>query len=234
LLGKSCKTASEAKQAGTTFSFYRANEEGNRVGEAFASTDALDSEAKILDGIPHGLSHPFAGLLRGTYTADHTGDVEFGLIVAGRGKLYLDDTLVVDNWTKQRPGTGYYGQGTLEEKGAFKLEEGREYNLRVEFSSMYADQKIVPAGWAVRVGSFPVIDEAEEIAKAVKLAAAVEVPIVVVGLNHEWESEGFDRTELGLPLKMNELVAAVAKANSNTVVVVQSVRLMWSVRLNSF
>jgi beta-glucosidase len=46
--------------------------------------------------------------------------------------------------------------------------------------------------------------------------------VVVVGTTEEVESEGFDRTSLALPGRQDELVARVADANPNTVVVVNA------------
>lgn len=43
-----------------------------------------------------------------------------------------------------------------------------------------------------------------------------------VGLGPEWESEGSDRTELGLPGRQAELISRVCAVNPNTVVVIQS------------
>jgi beta-glucosidase len=71
----------------------------------------------------------------------------------------------------------------------------------------------------------------EEIAAAVSLAAASDVAVVVVGTTAEVESEGFDRTSLGLPGRQDELVRRVAAANPRTVAVVNSgapVLLPWA------
>lgn len=73
-----------------------------------------------------------------------------------------------------------------------------------------------------RLGAFPVVDADAEIEAAVSAAAAAEVAVVVVGLNADWESEGYDRPTLSLPGRSDELVSRVAAANPNTVVVVQS------------
>ena len=62
----------------------------------------------------------------------------------------------------------------------------------------------------------------EEIARAVGLASAADVAVVVVGTNEEVESEGYDRSSLALPGRQDELVARVAAANPRTVVVVNS------------
>jgi beta-glucosidase len=61
-----------------------------------------------------------------------------------------------------------------------------------------------------------------EIAHAAALAASADVAVVVVGTTEQIESEGFDRTSLALPGRQDELVAAVASANPNTVVVVNA------------
>ncbi|MCA2224960.1 beta-glucosidase [Nonomuraea aurantiaca] len=62
----------------------------------------------------------------------------------------------------------------------------------------------------------------EEIERAVALARAADVAVVVVGTNEEVESEGFDRTSLALPGRQDELVRRVAAANPRTIVVVNS------------
>jgi beta-glucosidase len=58
--------------------------------------------------------------------------------------------------------------------------------------------------------------------EAVRVAADVDVAVVVVGTTEEVESEGFDRTSLALPGRQDELVFRVAAANPRTVVVVNA------------
>jgi beta-glucosidase len=65
-------------------------------------------------------------------------------------------------------------------------------------------------------------DPAAALEEAVALAAKSEVAVVVVGTTAEVESEGFDRTSLALPGRQDELVTRVARANPNTVVVVNA------------
>jgi beta-glucosidase len=70
----------------------------------------------------------------------------------------------------------------------------------------------------------------EELARAVAMAKAADVAVVVVGTNEEIETEGRDRTTLSLPGRQDELVRRVAEANPRTVVVVISgapVALPW-------
>ncbi len=71
----------------------------------------------------------------------------------------------------------------------------------------------------------------EEIERAVALARDSDVAVVVVGTTAEVESEGFDRADLALPGRQDELVRRVADANPNTVVVVNAgapVLLPWA------
>ena len=77
----------------------------------------------------------------------------------------------------------------------------------------------------------PHLPDDEEIARAVLLAAAADVAVVVVGTTEEAESEGFDRATLGLPGRQDELVCRVAAANPRMVVIVNTgapVLLPWA------
>jgi beta-glucosidase len=71
----------------------------------------------------------------------------------------------------------------------------------------------------------------EEIERAVAIARDADVAVVVVGTTAEVESEGFDRADLALPGRQDELVRRVAEANPATVVLVNAgapVLLPWA------
>jgi beta-glucosidase len=72
-------------------------------------------------------------------------------------------------------------------------------------------------GW-----SAPRAADEDEFAEAIADAAAADVAIVVVGTTDDIESESFDRKTLTLPGRTDELVARVAEANPNTIVVVNA------------
>ncbi|WP_433605517.1 beta-glucosidase family protein [Prescottella agglutinans] len=59
-------------------------------------------------------------------------------------------------------------------------------------------------------------------AAAVEAARSADVALVFVGTTDEVESEGFDRTDLLLPGRQDELVSAVAAVNPRTVVIVNA------------
>ncbi|KAL1836709.1 hypothetical protein VTK73DRAFT_4944 [Phialemonium thermophilum] len=64
-----------------------------------------------------------------------SGIYDFGLTVAGTGELFVDGALVVDNKTRQRQGTSFFGIGTVEERGSIHLEAGRRYRIHVEYGT---------------------------------------------------------------------------------------------------
>ncbi|GGS87696.1 glycoside hydrolase family 3 C-terminal domain-containing protein [Nonomuraea spiralis] len=71
----------------------------------------------------------------------------------------------------------------------------------------------------------------ELIAEAVRVAADSDVAVVVASTTPEVESEGFDRANLRLPGRQDELIRAVAAANPRTVVVVNAgspVEMPWA------
>lgn len=68
----------------------------------------------------------------------------------------------------------------------------------------------------------PLPDDEERLRRAVDAARDADVAVVVVGATDDYEAEGFDRAHLKLPGRQDELVAAVAAANPNTVVVLNS------------
>ncbi len=68
------------------------------------------------------------------------------------------------------------------------------------------------------------------IEEAVNAAASADVALVFAGLTDEFEGEGYDRVNIEMPNCHNELISAVAKANSNTAVVLAGgsvIRMPW-------
>ena len=64
------------------------------------------------------------------WVPDQDGVWEHGLVVTGRGWLWVDETLVVDNATKQdRPGTSFLNLGTKEKVGQISVKAGRVSRL---------------------------------------------------------------------------------------------------------
>ncbi|KAG1723474.1 uncharacterized protein EDB91DRAFT_1172674 [Suillus paluster] len=58
--------------------------------------------------------------------------------------------------------------------------------------------------------------------EAVEIAKKADVVLAIVGLNADWETEGYDRKMLGFPGRTEELIEKVLAVSPNTVVVTQS------------
>lgn len=143
-------------------------------------------------------------------------------------QLYVDGKLVIDNWTKQERGDAFFNSGSTEEHGTIDVKAGVSYSIYVEYANVRApapndpDEAIMDANGGVRLGGAEVQHPDELMASAVKLAEEADAVIAVVGLNADWETEGYDRTTLALPGRTDELVRKVAAANKRTIVVTQS------------
>jgi len=75
-------------------------------------------------------------------------------------------------------------------------------------------------------------DEQNEVLlkEAIEIAKKVDVPILFIGLTESYESEGFDREHIDLPLSHNRLVEEIVKVNSNVVIVLSGgapVKMPW-------
>ncbi|EGV65580.1 beta-glucosidase [Yamadazyma tenuis] len=177
--------------------------------------DKLDSNLYYID-------------IEGDFVPESSGEYEFGLTVQGTALLYVNDQLVVDNKTKQEKGEAFFNMGSTEITNKINLKGGEKYRVRVEFGSAptftasNGENVDFGGGGGLFFGCAKVIDDDEEIANAVKLAKSVDKVVLAIGLNQEWESEGYDRKDMDLPLRTNDLVEAVLKANPNTVIVNQS------------
>jgi beta-glucosidase len=149
----------------------------------------------------------FSVKLTGTLTVPENGSYDFGLASLGLSRLTLDGELLVDNWINRT-------DKEMREKVAAKtLEAGREYQILIEYSYSGKDR------WrGLRFGLIPSLP-ADPIAEAVELAAKADVVVLLAGITNEWESEGFDRPNMDLPLKQDELIQRVTAANPKTVVV---------------
>jgi beta-glucosidase len=178
------------------------------------------SNPKITDGILYAE-------IEARLVVDQSGLYDFGLTVAGSARLWIDSELVLSNWESQTRGDSFFGSGTIEERTRISLEAGRSYRFKCLFGSA-ATAELNSAGapvfgfGGVRIGCALAADSAAMIDEAVQLATSVEQVVLCVGLGPDWETEGSDRTEYGLPGQQAELIAKVCKANPNTVVVIQS------------
>ncbi|MFJ9104185.1 glycoside hydrolase family 3 protein [Streptomyces sp. NPDC102405] len=181
------------------------------------------------DGVTHGRLHTVE--LKGTFTPRESGTHTFGIKGLGAFKLLVDGTTYYDDVQRadtEDPFISFFG--APEPRAQVELTAGEP----VEVSLTYV--VVLPEEIPMKVVTFalahqdPRRDPDELIAEAVEAARNADTAVVVVATTERVESEGYDRKDLTLPGRQDELVRAVAAANPNTVVVVNSgspVELPW-------
>jgi len=148
----------------------------------------------------------------GTLTVPGTGRHTFVLFSSGVCRLYLDNQLLLENRTTKLQADNQFNRNTAE----IELVQGFSYHLRMELVKSVTEDI---AHIKLLFGATPRPEEDDRMARAVELAKKSDVAIVFAGMPEEFETEGHDRPHLELPGRQAELMQAVAKANKNTIVV---------------
>ncbi|KAJ7621338.1 beta-glucosidase [Roridomyces roridus] len=212
-------------------SWYRhASDEGMEAVGDVVKVDYFDeTRIFISNSAPEELTKRWTLKLRGYMPkVEKDTPFEFGLISAGRAKLYVDGQLVIDNWTRQRRGDAFFGCGSEEEQGVVTLKAGVSHHVEVVFVNVRApadgdeDETLMDSNPGIRLGGAEVVDSDALLDEAVALAKDADAVIAIVGLNADWETEGNDRVTLALPGRTDEFVERVAAANPKTIVVTES------------
>ena len=150
------------------------------------------------------------------FTPDVTGDWQFSIESVGDVVWMIDGEAILDN-TGEPNGGSFFGMGKHEKVVAAFLESDRTYRMVLE-------QRHNPTGGSVtgiNIGAMaPVIGD--QVSDAVDTAARCDASILIVGTNDDWESEGWDRTDISLPGEQDRLIREVAKVSKRTIVVVNA------------
>ncbi|MGW0943611.1 beta-glucosidase [Streptomyces sp. NPDC002623] len=181
-------------------------------------------------GVTHDNLHTVE--LTGVFTPRESGPHTFGIKGAGAftltvaGTTYFDDVQLPADGTD--PFESFFGAPAPRAQAELTAGEPVEVSLTHVFA--------LPEDIPFKVLAFalahqgPQRDPDELIAEAAETARAADTAVVVVATTDRVESEGFDRRDLRLPGRQDDLVRAVAAANPNTVVVVNAgspVELPW-------
>ncbi|WP_328693460.1 glycoside hydrolase family 3 C-terminal domain-containing protein [Streptomyces phaeochromogenes] len=204
--------------------------DGTVVGTGSAPSGHLQwMGGDLPDGVTHDTLHSVE--LTGTFTPRESGRHTFGIKGLGAFTLTVDGTTYFDGdqtVETDDPFVTFFGAPV--ERATVDLTSGDTYEVALRHVVS------VPEHVPMKVVAFtlthqePQRDPDELIAEAVEAARAADTAVVVVATTERVESEGFDRKDLRLPGRQDELVHAVAAANPNTVVVVNSgspVELPW-------
>jgi beta-glucosidase len=201
---------------------------GDKSREVVDALQLVDSTGFLADyANPKLKSGTWYADMEGVFTPDENGIYDFGVTVAGTGNLFIDGKLIVDNSTRQRSGSSFFGTGTVEERGSKELNAGTPYKILFQFgtapTSKLEKRGTVSFGaGGFRFGGCLRLNQEESIAHAVDLASKTEQVVIFAGLNSEWETEGYDRDHMDLPPGTDELISRVLEANPRAAVVIQS------------
>ncbi|MES5821392.1 glycoside hydrolase family 3 C-terminal domain-containing protein [Streptomyces sp. RG80] len=205
--------------------------DGNVIGTGSAPNGQIQWMGNDLpEGVTHDTLHTIE--LTGTFTPRDSGTHTFGIKGVGTFTLTVDGTTYHDGLQSPAdtsdPFEAFFGSPVP--RGEVELTAGEP----VEVSLTYVFQ--LPEGIPFMVIAFalahqePRRDADELIAEAVEAARNADTAVVVVATTDRVESEGYDRKDMNLPGRQDDLVRAVAAANPDTVVVVNSgspVELPW-------
>ncbi|WP_336318162.1 beta-glucosidase family protein [Streptomyces lavendofoliae] len=180
----------------------------------------------IGDDLPAGVTHEnlHSVEVTGTFTPRESGEHAFGTRGLGAFTLTVAGETLYDGvqvpGDEADPFEALFGAPL--ERGTVTLTEG----VPVEVSLLHPLDREhatpLPAVLFSLVHRGPRRDPDELIAEAADAARAAGTAIVVVATTERVESEGFDRADLTLPGRQDDLVRAVAAANPNAVVVVNA------------
>ncbi|MFB7276339.1 glycoside hydrolase family 3 protein [Streptomyces hydrogenans] len=205
--------------------------DGNVLGEGSLPNGQVQW---IGDDLPAGVTHEALASIEvtGRFTPRETGAHAFGTRGLGAFTLTVDGRELFDGVQALGPETDPFEAffGSPVERGTVELTAGEtvEVSLRHTLAKEFAAP--LPAVMFSFVHLGPRRDPDELIAEAVEAARGAGTAVVVVATTERVESEGFDRKDLALPGRQDDLVRAVAAVNPNTVVVVNAgspVELPW-------
>ncbi len=127
-------------------------------------------------------------------------------------RFYVNDRLVEDLWRDIIHG---WDRKII----SVPLEAGREYAIRIEHfaTDKYPSRKSVQLEWNV-----PVPPEIKSFAPETQAARECNAVVAVLGISTRYESEGLDRTEIGLPAEQIAMLRRVLRVNPRTVAVLEN------------
>ena len=174
-------------------------------------TDASVNFVWAFNGVTPKLKQNYSARWTGVISPAESGDYILGFTGQDGYRVWVDDQLLVEDWTPHRPSTTT--------TKAIHLDKGHSYALKVEYF------QTVRSAEARLVWGMPGREEQD----AVAAARSSDLTVMVLGLSARIEGEemkvkaegfsGGDRTALGLPAPQEQLLESVAAAGRPLVLV---------------
>ncbi|KAJ8112823.1 hypothetical protein OPT61_g4897 [Boeremia exigua] len=164
-------------------------------------------------------------VLTGTYTPRVSGNHYISLATLGNTKVYINDELVFNVEGKSADVYAILLGVAIEDQKRYEFVADQPYRIRLEASTVPDPDAEVSFMSSCLGFNFGLMEqhlmEADLLQEAIETAKSADVAVVFVGNTQAWETEGCDRDSMDLPRNgsFDELIAAVAAVNPNTVVV---------------
>ncbi|KAL4948234.1 glycoside hydrolase superfamily [Aspergillus filifer] len=193
-------------QPGYQLEWYGEDLEANSKATPIHTTIANQAQMYFADNLPAGVPGGYWLRVTMVYKAPKTMTAQFGLCVLGKGRMYIDGK-----------------ESSMELTADVDVKAGKAYKVSVLLQNelVVAGAGALNAG-GLRIGCCEKIDPKAALEEAVELAKTVDVPIILAGLNADYESEATDRKSLSLPPGVDELIKNVLEANPMTIIINQS------------
>ncbi|KAI0186330.1 glycosyl hydrolase family 3 N terminal domain-containing protein [Xylaria flabelliformis] len=198
-------------------------------GDVIVTQRRTNTDLFLWDSAPlHELGPVWSAVATTYLTPTSSGKHTISFMSVGPGKLYLDGKLALDLWNWTEEGEAMF-DGSIDYMVDVEMTAGKAVELRVEMTnelrpiSKQKEFNMTHKYGGCRIG-FKEEDQVDYLQEAVEVARQADVAVVIVGLDAEWESEGYDRKTMDLPSdgSQDRLIRAVLEANPRTVVVNQS------------
>lgn len=161
----------------------------------------------------------------GKITAPKSGKYEFGVVSNDGCRLWIDDEKILDGW---------YGHDFTLFTGEVELEEGKSYDIRLDFFEHNGEDGVTLA-WKLPGTNTDDLEDPLTLSKRVLAdVKAADVAVFVGGLDVSWETEelagmvgidGFDRgdrTKITLPKTQLDALKAMVATGTPVVMVLMS------------
>lgn len=158
----------------------------------------------------------FAARWTGTFSVPESGHYQIQLFNSATARLYIDDRLIFSNHADE---FDLMANAFAEQTTTLDLSQAQSYKLRIEYVK---DSREPFINVQFRLARVYRPGEDQRLARAAELAHACDAAILFAGYPEQYEQETGDRPDLELTGPQTELIRAVAKANPNTIVVLNS------------
>lgn len=187
------------------------------------------SYVDLFDTAPAALlGKPYSFRLTSVVTPTTSGKHFFGISSVGEARLYVDEYLVIDNDHWNEIGETFYAFGSKEAVKSVSMVAGRSYNVTLECITRHTGSNAAADGGeseldpmhvfanhaGVRLGFLEELPSTLE-KDAIELSNTSDYTIIVLGLDDEWESEGYDRASMALPPAQDSLVRNLIEQSTN-------------------